>query len=332
VLGASADLFGKMRLMMASLFILVLAGLAGAVASDFSLLLTARVVAGIASGGIFPIGLAVVGDLVPVNERQVAISRVLAATMTGNLLGASMAGVIGDAVGWRGVFVATGAIGTIVFVAALAGLRRVKIRETARFDLSNVVPSFRAIFRNPLAKVCFGSVFLEGLFLFGLFPYMAVLLHTQGERRATIAGLVIAAFGIGGVFYTFTVALLLRQVGERGLMLGGGAMMALGLVIVASDAPWPFQAANFMAIGCGFYMLHGVIQIYVTELAPRARALSLSLHSASFFLGQGLGPLVYGLGFARVGTAPSLIFGALVLILVALFCARRLRREEEETG
>jgi len=249
--------------------------------------------------------------------------------MTGNLLGASMAGVIGDFIGWRGVFVATGAIGGLVFVVALAGLRRVKIRETARFDLGIVLPSFRAVFGNPLAKICFGAVFLEGIFLFGLFPYMAALLHTAGERRATIAGIVIAGFGIGGVLYTFTVAMLLRHLGERGLMLAGGAVMGLGLLIVASGAPWPLQVVNFMALGCGFYMLHGSIQVYVTELAPRSRALAMSLHSASFFLGQGLGPLVYGAGFVHPGVVPSLGFGALVLLLVGIGCARRLRRAEE---
>ncbi len=330
IIGVGADMLGKMRLMMGSLLVLVLAAWAGAVAANFSLLMTARMVAGIASGGIFPIGLAVVGDLVPVKERQVAISRVLAATMTGNLLGATLAGVIGDFIGWRGVFVATGVIGAVVLAVALSGLRRVTIRETARVDLATVVPSFRAVFGNPLAKICFGSVFLEGIALFGLFPYMATLLHTQGERRATIAGLVIAGFGVGGVLYTFMVARLLRSVGERGLMIAGGAILAAGLLIVASGAPWPVQAVNFMALGCGFYFLHGSIQLYATELAPRARALSMTLHSASFFLGQGLGPLAYGWGFAHAGTTASLVVGSLVLVGVCVLCVARLRSEAEK--
>ena len=39
-------------------------------------------------------------------RRQVAIGRMLFAAMSGNLLGASGAGVVGDLIGWRGVFVA----------------------------------------------------------------------------------------------------------------------------------------------------------------------------------------------------------------------------------
>jgi len=81
-------------------------------------------------------------------------------------------------------------------------------------------------------------------------------------------------------------------------------------------------------MGCGFYMLHGSIQVYVTELAPRARALAMSLHSASFYLGLGLGPLVYGTGFARAGIGPSLVLGSMALTAVTLICVRWLRRAE----
>jgi predicted MFS family arabinose efflux permease len=332
ILGALADMLGKVRLMMASLLILVLAGFAGALATDFSLLFITRVLAGCASGGIFPIALAMAGDLVPINRRQVAISRILAASMAGNLLGASMGGLVGDLVGWRGVFVTTALIGAVVFVAALFGFHRVALREAPRVDLATTGRNFRTILANPLAKICFGAVFLEGIFLFGVFPYEATFLHAQGETRAAIAGLVIAGFGLGGVCYTFVIATLLRRLGERPLMLGGGAVMALGLIVVASAAPWPVQLVNFMALGLGFYLLHGCIQIYVTELAPKARALALALHSAAFFLGQGIGPIVYGASFAWIGTMPSLAFGAVVLIAVGIVCARWLRRPDEEAA
>ncbi len=332
VLGALADMLGKTRLMMTSLFVLVLAGLACALATSFPVLLAARVVAGIASGGVFPVGLAMVGDLVPVEGRQVAIGRVLAATMTGNLLGASLAGIVGDLIGWRGVFVVTGLIGALVFAMALYGFRRVTTPETPRFDRSSIMPGFRAIFTNPLAKICFGSVFLEGIALFGVFPYVATLLVAQGELRASIAGVVIAGFGLGGVLYSFTVALMLRHIGERGLMIGGGLVMALGLLVVASGAPWPLQFVMFLALGFGFYMLHGCIQVYVTELAPSARASAMSLHSAFFFLGQGIGPVAYGAGLAQLGTATTLSLGAAMLTAIGFLCARWLKRRGNVAG
>jgi MFS transporter, DHA1 family, inner membrane transport protein len=325
VLGAMADMMGKVRLMTICLLVLVLAGLAGAFATSFPVLLTSRIVAGIASGGTFPIALALVGDLVPVRQRQVAISRLLFAGMSGNLLGASGAGVIGDLLGWRGVFFATALVGAAVLVASLVGLRGVDSDRPARFDLTSVAPNYRAIFGNPLAKICFGTVFLEGVFLFGLFPYVASLLHAAGETRASIAGLVIAGFGVGGVIYTLAVSWLLSRIGERRLMFGGGILMGLALIATALRLPWPFEFIDFMVMGFAFYMLHGCVQVFVTELAPEARGSSTALHSAFFFFGQALGPVIYGFGFAQIGVAASLSVAAGILALAGITCASLLR-------
>ena len=197
VLGALADMFSKARLIMICMLICGLATLACGLVTNFETLMALRVLAGITAGGIFPIALAVVGDRVSVGERQVAIGKLLFAAMSGNLLGASGAGVIGDLVGWRGVFLTTAAIDLIVLAVAIPGFRG--MQETAgRFDLSTLVPNYRAIFSNPMAKYCFGTVFVEAVCMYGVFPYMAVLLQTEGETRASIAGFVLAGFAIGG--------------------------------------------------------------------------------------------------------------------------------------
>jgi len=46
-----------------------------------------------------------------VDQRQVAIGRLLAVGLTGNLVGSTIAGVIGDLLGWRGVFAVLGLFG-----------------------------------------------------------------------------------------------------------------------------------------------------------------------------------------------------------------------------
>jgi len=204
VLGALADMFSKARLIAVCMLVVGIATIACGLATNFEMLMTLRVIAGIAAGGVFPIALAVAGDRVPVQQRQVAIGRLLFAAMTGNLLGASGAGVIGDVVGWRGVFFVTGAIDLVALAVAMPGFRSMN-ESPGRFDLSTFIPNYRAVFSNPLAKYCFGAVFIEALFLFGVFPYMAVLLQDAGEPRASIAGVVIAGFGIGGVIYTMMV-------------------------------------------------------------------------------------------------------------------------------
>jgi len=331
VLGALADMMSKTRLMSICLVLLVLSAVVSATAPNFTVLAISRIVAGIASGGIFPTSLALAGDRIPMAQRQVAIGRLLAATMTGNLLGASLAGVVGDLAGWRAVFVVVGSMGALCIVAVVIGFRSSPPETTKGFDLSTLGPNYRAIFGNPLAKYCFGAVFIESLVVFGIFPHMAALLHEAGESRASIAGIVLAGFGIGAVVYTFCVSTLLSLLGERKMMIGGGLIMAAFCLILTWRLPWPLEFANFAMLGFGFYWLHGCIQVYATELAPSARGSTMALHSASFFLGQAVGPVVYGIGFARVGTTPMLVAGAIIIAAVGYICASRLHRQKPAT-
>jgi len=328
LLGALADMFSKARLMLLSLFILVAATLVCGLAPSFEILSAARVVAGLAAGGVIPISFALVGDKIPIADRQVAMGRLLFAIMTGNLLGATLAGVVSDLVGWRGVFFAIGGFGAVALAAAVPGFRKFT-EATRRFDLSTLVPNYLAIFRNPLAKICFGAVFLEAVFMYGCFPYIATMLQQAGETRASIAGVVIAGFGIGGAFYGVTVSRLLPWLGETRMMRIGGLALGFCMVVIAARAPWPVEFANFALLGFGFYMLHAVIQIYASELAPAARGSAMALHSFFFFLGQAAGPVVYGAGLTTIGLSPVLVSGGAVLLGVGLVCAHYLRRPSE---
>ena len=327
LLGALADTFSKARLIGVCMLIGGVTTLACGLVTNFETLMVLRVLAGMTAGGVFPIAFALVGDQVPVAQRQVALGKLLFAAMSGNLLGASGAGVIGDLIGWRGVFFVTGAIDLIALAVAIPGFAR--MNETAgRFDFGSFIPNYRAVFSNPLAKYCFGAVFLEAIFLFGVFPYVAVLLRNEGVTNASIAGVVIGGFAVGGIIYTMSVSRLLSHFTERRLMAAGGMTMAFCLIVIALRLPWPVEFANFVLVGFGFYLLHGCIQVYVTELAPAARGSAMAGHSAFFFLGQATGPVVYGLGLSSgVGIIPVLLLGAAVLTATGWICALRLRRK-----
>jgi predicted MFS family arabinose efflux permease len=324
-LGVTGDFLGKTRLMNLCLLIVALAALVCAVATSFSLLVAMRVAAGLVAGGVFPVAMALIGDLVPVEQRQVAIGRLLAVGLTGNLVGASIAGVIGDLLGWRGVFAILGSFGLLVTIAAFLAFRGVPTPPPARFNHAAVLSNFRSIFADPRAKVCFLSVFFEAVFIHGLFPYVALLLLAIGETRASIAGLLLAAFAVGGVFYSLSVPVLIARFRERRLMVAGGTLAATGLVLIALHFPWGWQIAIYGMFGFGFYLLHGSIQVHVTELSQTARGAAASLHSCFFYLGQAVGPVIYGYGFAHGGAEPSIFVGAAVVMAVGLICSRLLR-------
>jgi predicted MFS family arabinose efflux permease len=327
-LGAAADLFGKARLVIVCLVLLALANILGALSSSFSLLFATRILAGIGAGGVFPISLGLTSDLVGPEKRQVAIGRTLAGSMTGNLLGASLSGLIGDFLGWRGVLAVLGSLAIVASVAVAIGFRGggALTRAPAKVDLSVLRHGYRTIFANPNARVCYTAVFIEGCCVLGLFPYVASFLFEQGVTSLSISGLVIAGFAVGGLFYTVSVSRFLPWIGVNVMMMSGAVLMALQLAIVAFGPPWQYQAGNFILMGWGFYMIHGSLQVFASELSVEARATALSLHSFFFFMGQTIGPIAYGFGILNVGKKPTLLASATIIVALGFVCARLLRQ------
>jgi predicted MFS family arabinose efflux permease len=326
VLGAAADLFGKARLMIVCLVLLGLASILGALSTSFPLLFATRILAGIGSGGVFPIALGLTSDLVAPDKRQVAIGRTLAGAMTGNLLGASASGLIGDFLGWRGVLAVLGGLVVLASVAVAVGFRGAALTRAPRTNLSTLKQGYRTIFANPNARVCYSAVFIEGCCVLGLFPYLAAFLFELGETSLSVAGIVIAGFAVGGLFYTLSVSRFLPRLGVNGMMIVGAALVGLQLAIVGFGPSWKIQAISLLFMGWGFYMIHGSLQVFASELSVEARATALSLHSFFFFMGQTVGPVAYGFGILNVGKLPTLLTSAVAISVLGLVCARLLRQ------
>ncbi len=324
VLGPLGDLVGKTRVITASLAVLIVTALAGAVAPNFQFLLGSRIFSGIVAGGVFPVALALIGDLVPLDKRQVAIARLLTASIVGILLGASASGVVADLVGWRGVFVVVAGIVALALAAVVIGVRGVARPPAARLNLAAAIDNYRQVFANPKAKYCYGAVFVEGLTIFGIFPFVATFLVATGEDRSTIAGVVVGAFAIGGMLYSLFANALVPRFATRTLMVGGSLTAALGLAVEAMLPAWPVQLAAMVVLGFGFYLLHACIQVQMTELAPTARGTAVSMHSFAYFLGQASGPVLYGVGLATLGVAPTLLACAVVIGVTGPIVARLL--------
>ena len=283
------------------------------------------VVGAIGSGGVFPVSLGLTSDLVGTEKRQVAIGRTLAGSMTGNLLGASASGLIGDFLGWRGVLAVLGLLVIAASLAVAAGFRGADLKRPPRTSLKALRHGYRTIFNNPNARVCYAAVFVEGCCVLGLFPFIAAFLFDLGETSLSIAGIVIAGFAVGGLFYTLTVSRFLPRLGVRGMMIAGGTLVGLLLIVTAFGPGWKIQALSLLFMGWGFYMIHGCLQVFASELSVEARATALSLHSFFFFMGQTVGPIAYGFGIQHAGKVPTLLAAACVMIALGLVCATLLR-------
>ena len=126
--------------MVVCLILLGVANILGAMSTSFWLLFASRILAGIGSGGVFPVALSLTSDLVGPDKRQIAIGRTLMGSMTGNLLGATVSGLIGDFLGWRGVLAVLGVLVIVASAAVLIGFRGAALTKPPKTNVRGAAP------------------------------------------------------------------------------------------------------------------------------------------------------------------------------------------------
>ncbi|MCA3564945.1 MAG: MFS transporter [Methylocystis sp.] len=326
ILGPLGDAKGKARVMSFALLVLAL-GLAGSMfAWDIASMAAFRAISGLAAGATIPLGIALIGDRFPLEERQVALSRYLLAIIVGQLSGAPLAGIMADTIGWRPVF------GIAAFFALIAGIAvgvMIKPQSGAvrsSFNLAAIKANYRLVLSRPLAKYCYGAVFAEGVLIYGFLPYVADLLEQRGSGGVREAGFVVAGIGVGGLLFNLVLPSLLRRTSRPTVMALGGMVILAGMTGVATGATWQAEMAAFTVVGLGFYMLHTGIQVEVTEFAPEARGSAIALHAFCLFLGMAIGPVVYGQAIPLLGAPLSLVLGGIGVLAAALLLAAKVQR------
>jgi predicted MFS family arabinose efflux permease len=324
VLGPVGDRFGKLRVMLGALVGYALFTGACALASDLAGLAVLRACAGAASAGLIPVGMAYIGDAVPYEQRQVTLSKFLTGIVLAQTLAGPVGGVFGQYVGWRGVFLVLATLAVLVAAAFALRIRGLPDRCSPgrMFKPENYV----RMAQHRTGRLVLLAAVLDGALFVGCFPYLAPYLHERFGLGYAQVGLILACFGLGAWSYTRMARPLLARLGEGGLALAGGLLMASALATaVASGHPWLFIPVE-LALGLGFFMLHSVLQARATEMLPQARATAVATFACLLFLGQSVGALLIGAAIARLGYPAAFLLDAGCIVLLTLWLARMLRR------
>jgi EmrB/QacA subfamily drug resistance transporter len=131
--GRAADLFGRRRMFMAGLIAFSLASLAGGLAQDPVLLITARVIQGAAAAIVAPAALSLITTGFPEGpERTRAIGLYGAISSVGFVAGQVLGGVLVQFTSWRAVFLVNVPVGLIAAALAPAVLGAAGPGGTAR--------------------------------------------------------------------------------------------------------------------------------------------------------------------------------------------------------
>jgi predicted MFS family arabinose efflux permease len=181
---------------------------------------------------------------------------------------------------------------------------------------------YKALFRMREAVVLYVSVAVEGALVFGSFPYFAPMLQARGMGGTAEAGLAVAAFGAGGLIYAAIAKTVLYRIGQNRMVMLGGMLCVVAFPGFAfAPVAWMFIASGLF-LGVGMYMVHNSIQTRVTEVAPQARGSAVALHAFHFFVGQTIGPMMFGVLLVSLGRAPSMLLAGACMFVLAMLLGR----------
>jgi predicted MFS family arabinose efflux permease len=327
ILGPVGDALGKRLVMTVAIGVLTVMLIACAAAPDLDTLMVLRGLCGLAAGGLTPLALALLADAVPAQERQVALSRLVAFAISGQIAGGSFSGLLEPYIGWRGVMLGASLVAAAGFATLVFGGRSLGREPRRRFDPMGAMGSYMQLYRMPAARVLYFSVAIEGACIFGSFPYFSLELHDRGIGATAEAGLAVAGFGAGGLIYAALAKIVLRSIGQDRMVLLGGCLCLIAYSGFAFAPLATVFIGSGLVLGVGMYMVHNTIQTRVTEVAPHARGTAVAMHAFHFFLGQTAGPAVFGQVSRYAGTVPAfLVCGVCLLGLAGMLGRKGVRR------
>ena len=316
--GPIGDRFGKLRVVTICLLGAAAASLGCALAQGVASLATLRFVAAVFASASTVLGLAYIGDRVPIAERQPVVARFVGGTIIGQALGPLAGGLFTDLIGWRGTFVVVAAVFAVVSSILFLRTRGQWAGSGRASSGANPFAVYVRVLALPRARLVVSTGFADGFLFFGAYSFLGAFLKLKFDLSLTAIGAILAGFGVGGVLYTLVVRRLLVSLGQRGLVLWGGAICCIAYATIALSPTWVLAIPCTVALGFSFFMLHNTGQTKATEMAPQARGAGVSVYTSAWSLGQAAGVAAMGLAVSFVDYAPAIIgFGLGFLALGA---------------
>jgi predicted MFS family arabinose efflux permease len=327
--GPIADRIGKYRMVFWVTAISALGNLACALAPSLGTLVAARFATGATVGAIVPLAMAWIGDAVPYEKRQPVLARFLIGHMLGVAFATAAAGFLGERFGWRALFVVL----TVLYAGTALLLYRelrtnpqTHARTGQRTSLAEAFRRMAVLARLPWVRVILATVFVEGGLFYGALAFVALELHLRHGLSLGAAGAMVAAFSLGALAYGTSAGPVVTRLGERGLVLGGGVLIALGFLGLAAAPAAGWALPCMVALGAGIYMFHNTLQVHATQMAPEARGGALALFACSLFMGQSAGVWLASHVVDAAGARPAFVAAAIGLLALALDFRRRLAK------
>src|SRR5213594_4785893 len=310
IYGKLSDLFGRRPVLLFAVAVFLVGSLLSGVSREMWQLVGSRALQGLGAGALFPIALAVIGDMFAPAERGKYQGLVGAVFGLSSLIGPAIGGLITDTVGWQWVFFVNLPVGAVVFTVIWRTLPAVRPSALApRIDylgatvlVAALVPILIGLTnkqRGDWADPAVGGLIAAGLAITALFVWVEsraadpiVPLALFRNRSFTLS--VVAMFMASMAFFVPVVFLprWFQVVGGASATQSGYQILALlgGLILSAiGSGQLVARTGRYRLLAVGAPIVLAIGLFLLSNL--RADTPLPLLWSWMFVTGVGVGPI-----------------------------------------
>ncbi|MEV7089095.1 MFS transporter [Streptomyces sp. NPDC093085] len=322
VAGRLGDMYGKRRILLISLCLLVTGSVVCALSGSLVPMLAGRVLQGL-SAAVVPLGISVMRDVLPAERLAGATALMSASLGVGGALGLPSAAFVADNFDWHVLFWISAALGAVAVLVVTFVVPESKVRTGGRFDLVGAAGLAVGLVSLLLAVSKGGDWGWTSPTVLGLFAVAVVVLvgwggfelrtaeplvdlRTTARRQVLFTNLASIALGFSMFAMSLVLPQLLQLPEANGYGLGK-SMLVMGLILAPQGlvmmAMAPFSAALSRAKGPKVTLMTGALIVaagYGLSIVLMAEVWQIMI--ASCVIGAGV-------GFAY-GAMPALIMGA----------------------
>jgi predicted MFS family arabinose efflux permease len=290
---------------------LVLSNLMVAAASNYEILLLARVLLGIALGGFWSLSPATMMRLVPPSDVPKALGLLFGGVSAATVFASPLGSFFGEVLGWRAVFVAAAGLGIIALAIQMATLPLMPTLAAARFG------TLLSLLRRPGVGVGLLAIMLVFWGHFSFFSYLRPFLEGVTQLDPLGITMTLLVFGVG-TFVGNSLASLCIQASLRGTIVSMPLLMAaLAASLFILGGTSIGDAVLVGVWGMSFGVVPVAWSTWITKVMPDQAESGGGLLIAAIQLAITLGAGVGGLIFDAYGS--RMVFLASVAILAAGF-------------
>lgn len=289
----------KKNLLLSSVLIMLISNVLSALSTDYSMLLVARVIGGVANGALWALVFVVAMLLVPKSKIGLATSIVFGGVTAGNILGVPSSSFIGNKLAWPMAFWMISGLSLLTLFGILILVPNIKNSTVVDMKAFKKVMSNRTLLKVYMATlVTVGSYFCA-------FTFIVPYLHSSRFISDDLISMMLFIFGVAGLLGNLLTGIFVDK-HLKLIVLFSTAFISITLLILGFFSESLGQVNTIMLISLWGLSISGIFvgfQTWLLRTDPANAFPASAIYSTIFNVSMGLGALLGAWLLAKFDTS-----------------------------